>query len=402
MSALPVLAVAAVAAALGVWALYLRDELRWLRGRRDLLQRELDQLNDRSQSLSRRVRNLPFTVARLFAVSQERELPAVILDAVVELLSPEQALIAVNRRKGTPPGSSSRMVVAAVHPRDAGIALGTGVSWRGVGLLRARRTTLRVRRKIQREGDDAGKEEGSSFLTLEWAAPMTTDGDTVGLIALSACAAEASLTEELLQSLADSGALALRQAAARQSIRATAQVDELTQLFNRRQTLRVLSEELRRAQQDGTELSIFLFDIDHFKQYNDLNGHISGDILLRLLGDLFRKRIRARDTVGRFGGEEFLLILPATESEQALGVADGLRQLIEAADFPACERQPLGFLSVSGGVAQYPAHGVTVSALIRAADQALYEAKRTGRNRVCRAETTPRDDKAQRFEEELD
>jgi diguanylate cyclase (GGDEF)-like protein len=398
MSALAVaaLAVGLVAAALAVWAFRLRDELTWLRGKRDWFQRELDQQNDRSQSLTRRVRNLPHTIGRLFAVSQERELPALILDAVVDLLNPEQALIAVNRRRSATHGSSSRMVVAAVHPRDAGIALGTGVSWRGEGLLRARSTKLRVHRKVQ-----AGQE---AFLTLEWAAPMMTDGETVGLIALSACGTEGGLTEALLQSLADSGALALKHAAARQSIRTTAQVDELTQLFNRRQTLRVLSEELRRAQQDRSELSVFLFDIDHFKHYNDLNGHIAGDILLRLLGDLFRKRIRARDTVGRFGGEEFLLILPETDPGQALGVADGLRELIAAADFPARERQPLGFLSVSGGIAQYPAHGATVSALIKAADQALYEAKRTGRNRVCRAASSPRDDqdKTPRFEEELD
>jgi diguanylate cyclase (GGDEF)-like protein len=166
----------------------------------------------------------------------------------------------------------------------------------------------------------------------------------------------------------------------------------------------VLSEELRRAQQRGGALAVFLFDIDHFKHYNDVNGHMAGDILLRMLAEVALKNVRASDTIGRFGGEEFLLILPHSTARQAGGVANTLRGLIADYDFPARALQPLGALTVSGGVAEFPAHGSSVSSLLRAADHALYQAKRTGRNRVAHAEAPPLDAhyESPTLEEELD
>jgi diguanylate cyclase (GGDEF)-like protein len=127
---------------------------------------------------------------------------------------------------------------------------------------------------------------------------------------------------------------------------------------------------------------VILFDIDHFKQYNDTNGHLAGDILLRLLAQLVQENLRATDTVGRFGGEEFLVVLPGTSVSEAFLVADKLRALVADQEFPARERQPGGRLSISGGVAVYPTHGEAMWALVRAADEALYAAKRAGRNCV--------------------
>ncbi len=99
-----------------------------------------------------------------------------------------------------------------------------------------------------------------------------------------------------------------------------------------------------------------------------------------------RDNVRATDIVGRFGGEEFLLILPGTSTTEALGVAEKLRLLVSSHPFPGRANQPNGVLSISGGVATYPLHGATASALLRAADAALYVAKRSGRNRMMEAE----------------
>jgi diguanylate cyclase (GGDEF)-like protein len=132
-------------------------------------------------------------------------------------------------------------------------------------------------------------------------------------------------------------------------------------------------------------LSVFLFDVDNFKNYNDLNGHVAGDHLLQMLARLVGENTRKTDVFGRFGGEEFLLVLPNTPLPHALTVAEKVRAAIASHALPFAERQPLGCISVSGGVAQYPIDALDSARLLHAADGALYEAKRQGRNRVLRA-----------------
>jgi diguanylate cyclase (GGDEF)-like protein len=130
---------------------------------------------------------------------------------------------------------------------------------------------------------------------------------------------------------------------------------------------------------------VFLFDIDNFKNYNDTNGHLAGDKLLQELAGLVNSAVRKDDIFGRFGGEEFLLILPHTNAGQAGAAAEKIRTLLASHPFPFRERQPLGCISVSGGVAEYPHHGLDAAGLLHAADEALYEAKRAGRNKVFTA-----------------
>jgi diguanylate cyclase (GGDEF)-like protein len=174
-------------------------------------------------------------------------------------------------------------------------------------------------------------------------------------------------------------------------------MDGLTRVYNKRHMEQQLFEVIYRtacaaydhrdrSSSDPSEaLSIFLFDIDNFKHYNDTNGHLPGDKLLQELARVVQDAIRKDDILGRFGGEEFLLILPNTSLAQAMGAANKVREAIAARKFPFAERQPLGMISVSGGVAEYPQDGVDTAALLRAADAALFEAKAQGRNRVVAA-----------------
>jgi diguanylate cyclase (GGDEF)-like protein len=130
---------------------------------------------------------------------------------------------------------------------------------------------------------------------------------------------------------------------------------------------------------------VFLFDIDNFKNYNDTNGHLAGDKLLQQLAGLVNESVRKDDIFGRFGGEEFLLVMPHTTAQQGMAAAEKVRNLIATQKFAFAEKQPLGVVSISGGVAEYPHHGLDAAGILHAADEALYEAKRSGRNRVLQA-----------------
>lgn len=161
--------------------------------------------------------------------------------------------------------------------------------------------------------------------------------------------------------------------------------DELTGLYNYRFVRHELERELARAQRTGVPLSVALFDVDYFKWYNDRNGHLRGDDALRLVAKLMLEEVRCTDLVGRYGGEEFVVILPDTDKTLALAVAERICSRIAAHDFPLGDGQPGGIFSVSGGVASYGADAVLCEGLVDAADQALYQAKATGKNRVLAA-----------------
>lgn len=157
--------------------------------------------------------------------------------------------------------------------------------------------------------------------------------------------------------------------------------DPLTQLSNRRCLMETLEREIKRSERSGAPVSLVMLDIDHFKQVNDTYGHQQGDTVLKAVADLLRQHLRQYDMAARFGGEEFSLVLPTTDLEQATEVAERLRTRVATIPFKSSLQNLT--LSVSLGVATYP-HGTvrTVDDLIREADYALYEAKRGGRNQV--------------------
>ncbi|MFQ5349790.1 MAG: diguanylate cyclase, partial [Thermoanaerobaculia bacterium] len=129
-------------------------------------------------------------------------------------------------------------------------------------------------------------------------------------------------------------------------------------------------------------VAVFLFDLDHFKRYNDNNGHVAGDELLRLLTSLISDEVRTDDVFGRFGGEEFLLIMPGRSADEAEMTAEKLLSLVRGHRFRGAASQPLGKITVSGGVAVFPDHANDSSTVLQAADRALYRAKERGRDRA--------------------
>lgn len=157
--------------------------------------------------------------------------------------------------------------------------------------------------------------------------------------------------------------------------------DHLTGLYNRRYLMEVLESEFSRARRSGGSLSLLIIDIDHFKWINDTYGHQEGDLVLAEAASVFRDQLRGYDTAVRYGGDEFVAVLPDTTLSDAMAVAERMRKAIMKSRFPG--KLSHVRLSFSIGIAVHPAQGIeTVTDFIRMADNALYRAKEKGRNRI--------------------
>jgi diguanylate cyclase (GGDEF)-like protein len=211
--------------------------------------------------------------------------------------------------------------------------------------------------------------------------PLFAEGNPIGVVALERGGGARHIRRwavSMVHQFASHGALALHNGWLLEEVRRMAETDPLTELANRRVFHRSLERELARAARSGQQVSLLILDADHFKDYNDRFGHRAGDELLQSLARALAEHSRAFDTVARYGGEEFAVILPECSVEEALSVAERLRLVASGLE----GRAPV---TLSGGVATYPVHGRDSAALIEAADAALYESKRTGRDRLSLA-----------------
>jgi len=161
--------------------------------------------------------------------------------------------------------------------------------------------------------------------------------------------------------------------------------DGLTGLYNHRHFHERLGLEVERSARTGLPMSLLMIDVDHFKHYNDTNGHPAGDDVLRQVARIMGDGRRANDFCARYGGEEFAIVLVDTDKLTAAQVAERLRERVAQTNFPNGDLQPGGKLSISVGVASLPDDAGDAEALVRAADKALYDAKAAGRNQVVLA-----------------
>jgi diguanylate cyclase (GGDEF)-like protein len=165
-------------------------------------------------------------------------------------------------------------------------------------------------------------------------------------------------------------------------LRRMATIDGLTNLYNRRFFMEQLTREFKRALRYRSNLAVIMLDIDHFKQFNDTHGHLKGDYILRTLGTILKSCVREVDVIGRYGGEEFAVILPEANIEQGLIVAEKIRQAVETFPFKISRRKSgLTPVTVSLGVSTLTQDIANITDLVNRADTALYRAKNEGRNR---------------------
>jgi|GEM_PF-1245954 len=219
--------------------------------------------------------------------------------------------------------------------------------------------------------------------------PIVAQGETLGVFrqyieALPSPEHYAQLARTVARQIALAlASLSLRDQLYQQAIR-----DPLTRLFNRRYLEESFEREIHQAGRHQLSIGVIMLDIDHFKQINDNYDHDTGDAVLRMVGELLQTQTRGGDIVCRYGGEEFILVLPDAALEVAQQRAELLRQEISGLTIKYAGHV-LESITASLGVAVFPLHGTTVNALVRAADTALYRAKAAGRNQVQIAEVLP-------------
>jgi diguanylate cyclase (GGDEF)-like protein len=181
--------------------------------------------------------------------------------------------------------------------------------------------------------------------------------------------------------LAQQFVLGIKRAILYQNVQELATMDSLTGIFTRRYWFERCNEEMERSRKFNYELSFLMLDIDHFKDFNDKYGHLVGDVILMAVSNTIKENIRQIDLVGKYGGEEFCVILTETNAEGAQFVAERIRKAMEEKSVAAYDEDLK--VTISIGVSAFPQDSSDLNTLVDKADQALYKAKESGRNRVC-------------------
>lgn len=166
-----------------------------------------------------------------------------------------------------------------------------------------------------------------------------------------------------------------------QKTRELSVTDGLTSLYNQTHFFLLLKLQLEKSRRYHTSFSLVIFDVDHFKNYNDNNGHLKGSEALSRVGELMRTVFRSSDVMAKYGGDEFVVILPNSDKVGTFLAADRMREVVEEEPFDGRENQPEGKVTLSLGISSFPEHGETIEELLDSADKALYEAKKSGRNK---------------------
>jgi diguanylate cyclase (GGDEF)-like protein len=224
---------------------------------------------------------------------------------------------------------------------------------------------------------------------------IVAQGETLGLLHFQATDAHPQLSESdlsLKNTFTGQIGLSIANIRLREALRSQSILDPLTGLFNRRYLEEALEREIRRGVRSSQSLGVMMLDLDHFKSFNDTYGHDAGDAVLREAGVFLKQCVRAEDVVCRFGGEEFVIILPLADASVTYARAERIRSKFH--DLTVLYNgKSLGLVTMSIGIAALPEHGEGSKALLDAADSALYRAKREGRDRVVVAEAGVKSDK---------
>jgi diguanylate cyclase (GGDEF)-like protein len=353
------------------------------------LQGFVNELRDHNRELKKRITRLTNQNAVLAPLIKElnsnldrRRMGPIVLRVMERIFSPKQALVFFTESDRDTLTLVSRLGAENL-PDGYRQQIGEGFA----GLVAKKRLTVMKddlcyeSNLTMKSIDDLGPEsEGSDIAT-----PILNRDEPLGVLCMGGMREFNEDDKALFGMIANMTALALMNYLQYRKIEELANHDPLTGVYNKGHFLRVATDELETAKRESTPMSVLMLDVDHFKHYNDTNGHLAGDRLLTGLADILKTEVREHDVVGRFGGEEFIILLHGVGLDEAFLVADRIRTSIAGHPFENGRKQPLGNLTVSGGVSSMPLHGSRLETLTERADEALYAAKNAGRNQVHKA-----------------
>jgi diguanylate cyclase (GGDEF)-like protein len=320
----------------------------------------------------------------------ERQIPKLVFQLVDSIFEPEQALLYLSGpsegqdRRGPMLHLAARSGALDVPEAATKIAIGEGkIGW--VASAKVEMRTEDWLNMTRMEGRVV--EDNHPALRLDLIGPLVHHSQgkdqVLGVLCVGNPASHPRDEKLMLAMVTNLAVIAYTNSRSTRQLRDLANHDGLTSLLNKRY---FMSERLglliNAAEREAGALCVFIFDIDHFKKYNDTNGHLAGDEILKQVSQVLRDNLRPGDQACRYGGEEFIVAMPGARAPEGLAAAERIRAAIEATAFARAESQPSGRVTISGGVAQFPVDGTDGKVLIGNADQALYQAKAAGRNRI--------------------
>ncbi|NOZ12954.1 MAG: GGDEF domain-containing protein [Acidobacteria bacterium] len=358
-----------------------RGELFELIRKKDIqYSRILQDKQKKSGFYSNLLDKLPYRTSEMISQEDTRKLARVLVETVVDLFEPTEVVFftAIPEKKQLilTEGHSIQLSKFGKHydygKGRPGIVAEKGITMTTRDFLNE---STSVKRRI--------REEPASECQMDILTPLIKDATLLGIIGMKRIGRDIRAEEKrVFRMIADMATNAFAFSYLLTRYKKMAHRDGLTGLVNRKSFMTLFAHHLMQASIGYERFSIFMFDLDNFKAYNDQNGHLEGDSLLKTISRIVQENIRTHDIAARYGGEEFIILFPGLSGEKAYRVSEFLRKKIETHPFPHREEQPLGLISISGGIAGFPEDGNTVHDLISAADQRLYLAKNKGRNRV--------------------
>jgi len=353
--------------------------------------RQVAKLRSEQRALSSFTRLLP-SIARDLNRSDldERQIPRLVFALVDSIFEPEQKLLYLAQRNGArcERGQVLHLVersgITDIPAAATEITVGEGkIGW--VASAKVEMLAEDWLNMTRTEG--RAIEDNHPSLRLDLIGPLVhhVDGKDrlLGVLCIGNPASRPRDEKAMLQMVTNLASIAYTNSRSMRLLSDLANHDGLTALLNKRyfmgQRLGLL---INAAEREAAALSVFIFDIDHFKKYNDSNGHLAGDEILKGVSQVLRDNLRPGDVACRYGGEEFIVAMPGARGPEGFAAAERIRAAIESTKFSRAESQPGGRITISGGVAQFPVDGTIGNDLILHADQALYQAKGAGRNRT--------------------
>lgn len=320
----------------------------------------------------------------LFSTLDLQKILHTVMEKISDLLRPDTCSLLMVDEK--PQELYFEMVVGrgAEKLKDVRLRMGEGIA----GWVAAHEECVLVedlsrQQRFQRRDDELPQPNPQSVLCV----PIRGREQVLGVIELVNCQGHPRFSPQhtpTLKSLADYAAIALENARYVQRIHELTILDDCTSLYNTRHLDFVLDAEIYRSTRYGYEFSLIFFDLDHFKQVNDRHGHLVGSKLLWMIGDLIKSNLRLIDYAFRYGGDEFVVLLPQTSKENAFVVLRRLKDLLNAKVFFRAEDLNVK-VTASFGIATFPGDGRTHQEILRVADEAMYYVKRTTRDNIALA-----------------